>query len=527
MIFEYTPEERQKLEEIEKRYGTQLHRIDIELKKQKEGTEEYNRLLDEMGELGNARIGEIGALFDQAEKARLDAFNGDISAIAAEARRQVDLIIKSRLAFDIVVDEDATQNSSQPEFKPRHKKETRHFISSDEARKLIKSNLNPIVKYLHDNAPEEEKALERYITEYIRKSPYTYQEATTPSAEPLIVTEDIRMPLQTIKKYGLMNDKTMRQLITGNFSKKENNGQLSFWTGVNQAGAAGKTPVVVTMALSFTRENTTLSCRMNAFDNAVYNAISTAFFYHKLTNDGKPFCITPQEIWRLMTGTQDASKNPSPGQVKRVCDSMDKMRFTRLYMDISNEMEAFNLTFDDKRLTKGRIDTYLLKSDKVSFTTEKGKEVVGYRIDNEPILYTYNKAKDHILFVPFNLLDTSQTTGNEGSTIEIKNYLLQQIQLMYNGLRNSCRILYKTLYSATGLADPEHRIDRNEYANENTYKTKIKQEAKKDREKITSILEAWKAKGYIKDFAPIQKSRAFIGVDITLQEKDPTQATLS
>ena len=47
----------------------------------------------------------------------------------------------------------------------------------------------------------------------------------------------------------------------------------------------------------------------------------------------------------------------------------------------------------------------------------------------------------------------------------------------------------------------------------------MRKEAQKDRDKVAAILKAWKAKGYIKDFAPVQKGRAFIGVDVELNRK--------
>lgn len=538
MIFDYTQQEKEQLIKIDEHYAALLDQKDAELKKHGKQTKIYARLLEERDELENTRFAEFALVYERAEQDRFNAFNGDIAAIAAEARRQVGLIIETRIACDIVTDDQsanilqqwqrdsmteakALQRLKDADFITRFEKEGKPVLSSRQARTLIYKGIQLFTEYLKANAPKEAKALDKYISEYISTSPYIYIHTHKPNLEAEIITEDIRKPLPPIETYGLMNDKVSHQLIAGDFTQQETNGQLSFWAGVRQSALTSKTPVVVTMALTFEGENTKLSKRMSAFDNAVHNAIATAFYYHKRNENGKPFYITPQEIWRLMNGTQDASKNPSAGQVKKVCDSMDKMRFTRLYMDISEEVKAYNLTFEDKRLKTGTIDTYLLKSDKVSFTTEKGKELIGYRVDAEPILYTYNAAKDHILFVPFELLGTSQTTGNEGSTIEIRNYLLQQIQLMYNGQRNSRRILYETLYSATGLETPETRIDRSKYNSENAYKSNLRKAAGNDRDKVAAILEAWKAKGYIKGFTPVKKGNSIIGVDIALHKEKP------
>lgn len=534
MVIEYTQQEKEALIKIDKHYAALLDQKDAELKKHGKRTKIYARLLEERDTLEAARFDDMAAVYEQAEQDRFNALNGDIKAIAAEARRQVGLIIEQRINADLVRDEKGSeimqrwQNGiiSEQEaekllqntgFITRYQKEQKPLLTSREARTLIYKGIKLFTEFLKDNQ-KETSALNKYISEYISTSPYIYIYTGKPQEQPETVTDDIRLPLAPIETYGLLNDKVNNQLISGDIFTQETNGQLQIAFRTNQA-AKGKPQVIVSTGLTFTGTQTRFTKRMSAFDNAVYNAISTAFYYHKRESSGRKFYITPQEIWRLMNGTQDASKNPSAAQVKKVCDSMDKMRFARLYMDISEEVQTFKIHFEDDRIEKGVIDTYLLKSDKVSFTTEKGKEIIGYRVDAEPILYTYNAAKDHVLFVPFDLLDTSQTTGNEGSTIEIRNYLLQQIQLMYNGQRNSRRILYETLYSATGLETPENRLKPETYKDENAYKRNVRKEAQKDRDKVAAILKAWKAKGYIKDFAPVQKGRAFIGVDVELNRK--------
>ena len=118
--------------------------------------------------------------------------------------------------------------------------------------------------------------------------------------------------------------------------------------------------------------------------------------------------------------------------------------------------------------------------------------------------------------MPYELLDTSDSTGNEGNTIEFRNYLLQQIGLMYEGQRNNSRILYSTLYRDTGTQPPEERLSPANYSTETAYKRNIRKEAQRDRDKISALLDAWKAKDWIKGYKLVKKGQAYIGVDITL-----------
>jgi len=74
--------------------------------------------------------------------------------------------------------------------------------------------------------------------------------------------------------------------------------------------------------------------------------------------------------------------------------------------------------------------------------------------------------------------------------------------------------MYETLYRDTGITPAEKRVDRNNYSTDNSYQTKIRQEFKKDREKVNGILKSWKEKGWISGYHDIKKSNAVIAVDI-------------
>ena len=343
-------------------------------------------------------------------------------------------------------------------------------------------------------------------------------------------------PLPAIKTYGILNDKVNHDLICSQFLTREIDGQMYMSFETDQASKEekkSKERVIVFTVLSYEGPEPLTSKKLSGYDNSVYNALSTLHYYYQQKYPGEPSIITPQEIWRTMNGITDQSKIPSPAQLKKVCSSIDKMRFTRVFLDISEELQKHNLVFKDERLVNGVIDTYYLKADRGHFVTEKGRVIDAYKIENEPILYSYNKAKDRVLFVPFDLLNTAAVsgpkgesgTGNEGHTIEIREYLLTQIMLMYNKERNK-RILFKTLYEKTGLEQPAQRIDRSKYSTDNAYKTGIKKEAAKDREKIFEILEAWKAKKFIKGFAKVG-AHPITGVDIELMPNPPKVDTES
>lgn len=523
MILDYTEEEHKEWKAIHDKYD-----LSEDFKTEEEFNAALTSALDDFKKRVEAE--RIAAIADNPQKI--------LAAIKYQAEQVIETFVSGQIAAEYLnarvkaatkaVDErhEKAKNAKSPEEKERilraplnegiislkkiaDRIRSKPLLEAKEARLLIDEEIGGLIAALEKY--EERKQVEEIITRALKASPYVYfaPEEKKPTVE------EIRLPLPRFETYGLMNDKLVAQLLQNEAFKQETNGQLAFFWNVDEAPAK-KEPVFVSIALQYEGEETKLSRKMTAFDNEVYNAVSTIYFYHRQKNPGKPLLLTPQEIWRTMNGETDRSYSPSQKQIARTCNSMDKMRFTRVYIDITEEIKAQYITVDDERIQNGKIDTYLLKADKVTFQTDRGTILTGYKVDAEPILYTYNAAKKHILWVPFKLLDTSAETGNEGETIEIRGYLLRQIQLMKNGKRNSTRILYATIYEATAIPTPEQRIERSKYASENAYRTAVKKEAKKDRDKIAAILTAWVGQNHIKGFTPVKEGKSFAGVDIKI-----------
>ena len=337
-----------------------------------------------------------------------------------------------------------------------------------------------------------------------------------------------RKPLSNIKTYGLMNDKVNAQLLqdSTDIFQQEADGQLMLRWAIDQSGK-NEEQIPVYVALTYEGEDLRIGKKLTAFDKQVYEAVGTRFYYLRREEPEAPLCITPQEIWRTMNGKNTSDKNAKPGekQLKRICDSMHKMRFTSLVMDLSEEVKKHHYTFNDERIVKGQISTYLLKCDEVDFMTENGLKLHGFRIKEEPILYTYNRLKDRLLFVPYEMLDTSQYTSDAENVAEFKGYLLQQIQLMINAkepgkkgnyFKRNSTILLETIYKDTGILPPEERAGETAFTSDEARKTYIRKTRKADRDKIEKILDAWTAKKWIKGYELVEKANQVKGYKIKI-----------
>ena len=499
MIIKYTADELQHIEDLKKEYGALISKA--------KDNKERARLSLQLSE-------ELTEYTGSCQRERFKDLEGKPAEILAHAQEQIDRLLE--------IEYRGLTSYGTPEDLKKlgigSFAQGKAYINANFMGDLIRDELRLHIEALRDDKPRLQQ-LFTSIVEAVEGSEYTDNAEITispTSRTPLEVMRYRRSPLADITTYGLMNDKANAQLIQdGGIFQQRADGQLILQWAVNQAPQK-REEVPVYIALTYEGTEGKITKKMAAFDKAVYDAIGTRFYYWKQENPQKPLYITPQEIWRTMNGKRsgDGKAKPSKAQVNRICDSLDKMRFTRFYMDISEEIRAFDLHIEDERIISGHIDSYLLNCSKVEFVTDKGNVVAGYRIGEEPVLYTYNAVKNHLLYVPYEMLDTSTNTSDSENVTEFRNYLLQQIQLMKNAaesgkkgkyFKRSNIILLETIYRDTGILTPEERAAAASFTSDKARQTYLRKTRKADRQKIEGILDAWQTKGWIKGYTVLNQ----------------------
>jgi hypothetical protein len=510
MLIQFTAEEQGRIQEIRDSYREERQRSQAAIDAATD-PDEHKRLLIQHQAIIDRLEDELQAYSDKLQQERFNQITGGAAGIIAHAREQAPAILEAlHKEYAIYYGGEPFTADLINKTGFLSMKQGKLYINANHAAKQLREELQLHIKALRSDKAALQELL-AVIVEAAEDSPLTDNAEIKTDEEdspaPLEVARFRRSPITDITLFGLMNDKANAQIIqeSGIFQQKAD-GQLTLQWAVNQAPQK-REQVPVYIALSFDGTEGKLAKKLNAFDNAVYNAIADLFYYWHRDNPQKPLYITPQEIYRRMNGKQsrDGSAKPSQAQVKRISRSIDKMRHVDFYMDISEEIKAHYITLDDERLIGGYIKDYLLNCSEAGFYTEQGRRVKGYRINNEPILYTYNKAKDHVLFLPFDLLDTSAALSDSENVTEFKLYLLQQIFLMKSGTRSSRKIKLSTLYSATGIQPPEERLTK-EYANEESRQAVIRRLKKADRDKIEKLLDAWTAKKWIKGYKALNSN---------------------
>ena len=467
---------------------------------------------------------------DREEEAKaFKALKGDPEAILNSAREQIPLVIERAedVYLSITIDAD---RDTLVENKMFIKKDGKYYIDAAymmwELRDELRLHLEALKK---DQAKIDE--ISQLIQDAIIKNPYIIADDTSIIDYDKSATETIRQArtrrtsLGVLKTFWLMSTKTANAitLTTSDFLEADADGQLTMKWLVDQSGDSNKAVPTTIYLTTMDKELRGAKKNIKPFDRAVMDTIGSAFKTWEYSHPGEPLHITPTALFRLLKGRQpgDKSCRVSDKQRQDLDASIRKLRATEFSIDISAEVNAKYLKEEGLALLEdsGKLKGFYLTDTLVDVIAlgafdENGRRIPAeYVFSRKPILYTYSEAKGQYLTVDFSVLDVFSDKNVTEYAIEIRNYLITQIENMKNskGYRRSNKILWDTLYKHAGMKDPQTRVelreegDRNgenkvDYSNAHSKSNAISKERAKDRAMVESILKAWKQKGYIKGY---------------------------
>lgn len=332
-------------------------------------------------------------------------------------------------------------------------------------------------------------------------------------ADPVRVPEESvirRSALPAVQRFGIMNDKLAHLLPVGDYKKSDEDGEPVFLMGIEQASAVEKkknisVPVYITMTGADDME---VSKPVTALDLAVISAVGSVYHAVKKQNQAQEVYVTTAEIWRLLNGyaINDATAKPHDKQLARIQKSIERQSVNRVSIDFTAEAERRQLEIDGERIKKGILKGNMLQTQAVEIETEKRQRIVSYKIMAEPILYRYNATKKNLQLVDPDLLQTGRYLKETAGVIEVRLYLINQIQLMKDKKRNNKRILINTIYEKTGLQKPEKRVQPKQ----------VRKARAQDRQKLEAILKALKTKHFINGYKTVTEGNTITGYDILL-----------
>lgn len=213
--------------------------------------------------------------------------------------------------------------------------------------------------------------------------------------------------------------------------------------------------------------------------------------------------FTPEMLYRVMTG--DASAHPEQKQIAAISDSLFKMRFINVDIDLENELLYRKIVRPDEvSITQMQFAENLLtlKTVSLEFENAHGKyRQRGYKVLGTPILYAYSRTTRQVLNIPSSCLQIKDEQGNilrnNEDRIQIKGYLLRRVAVMKGPTTQSNRILFEKIY---GLFEAP------------SYDKK-----RKCRKYVYDVLASWTMDGYIAGYKKITKNGQDYAVEILLR----------
>lgn len=351
----------------------------------------------------------------------------------------------------------------------------------------------------------KEKDLEAVISECLSSSKYIVPDEILKEENPFIVKKNGYTGERRIvdtSKYTAMNSLVTTKLVSTKprVSKNDIPGQYTMQWDIIEPKE-----VFYFATVDFKHEkDISVDSRLDLFDMEIINAIGSIYIAHQNSNPGEPCYIIPLDIWRLMRGKSPNERmHMTSKQEKDLVDHIEKLRRTFFSIDLKSQMEKYGFTFDERfSQKKGIANDTVLNLTAMAIQTARNSKIVtdGYRVNTEPILFTYSRRRKQIITVERELLNVTEDKNLGENTLPFRNYLLRRIASYKSGHLSNNIIKLETIYRDTGVKEPTQRIDQGSYKDKSGYEAVVRRERAKDCKEITNILESWKSKQYIKDF---------------------------
>ena len=340
------------------------------------------------------------------------------------------------------------------------------------------------------------------------------------------VVEDVREAVQVIaydnsrisdfiQQNSPVNNAMIRYADLNDLYSDDRDGRMRLFPAVVREKYGKNEPVIAYVSFSYddTADLEILNNKgrfnITAYDRRVYNAVSTLFTNGRDT-------VSLSEIFSVMTGY--TRTNPTKSQIETIEKSLEKLKSIKVYIDMTQEVRhrlikdkqpliaAGVLSDQSDKVRKAVIEDTMLHFRKGELITENGKVFKSIQIMAEPVLLTYNRSKKTLLTIPMEYIGLKSRNATD-KTIAFQDYLLMRIFGYKNRKMKENKILYDTLYRDAGQEKPE---DSKGFI--------------RDRETVAKMLQEWKDKGLITDFAEVREGRSYTGIVFYTKQMPATGA---
>jgi hypothetical protein len=420
------------------------------------GSQEWKAARKKWFEINDAFNKERSELFKKAELRAFNELNGDITKIFEDAKTQVTRIIYELYQFF---------NNGSGEKK---------LLDGADVKERIVGSLHLHIEALRDNN-KLSKDLTLHIDNAIKRSEYIAPKGTHSNKviDPCTIIST-KYPINFVAP----TDKVSNLAFCGELNSEQVQ-QLA----MERRGS--KKQITTIASINFDDLNGSVQIRgrkeLTAYDREVHDAIITLFV------DGTNEYITPQMIYQVMTGNNEAKLNPK--QAEAISDSITKCMYSRVTIDASEEAKAYGFE-------KFKYDGNLISGERVTATLN-GNVLECLHILRTPVLYELASLKNQIGRFDIKLLNSPINKTEE--IITLQGYLYRRILSMRGG-NLSKTIVYETVYNQIDVSAASDGA--------------LRKKKSKVRDQIKTILDYWKQEDFILGYCENKRGQEVYSVTI-------------
>jgi hypothetical protein len=403
--------------------------------------------------------------------------------------------VPASLVFSYFKDEIAGKNLPYAAIQDQYGREQLHeWMSEFKQRQLRVWALSQKLESLSDDTPEYTEQIQQVLDE--TRDYYRFLGKLPEGPRGYLLNLAFEEITRDVDSSGKIDGPTYHSIRPRNYIMQIDaiTNQLASLGGETQlrVGKQGDQPVLTTVTLDMPDHmRIDGGGTLSTYDKSIINGVTS------LLESGNTVFSIPM-LYHAMTGKQ----NPTVDEqlYEEIGQKLEQMRRMMITIDLSEEKEAHFITDENGAQVEIRdilMEGYLLPLNKVSGTIN-GKRTELFQIIQHPPLYTYSKMRRQLASVRISLLGAP--VNNNSTTIPLKTYLLQRIEMMKNTNNGITRqnILYESVYQELGATEAGK-----------TKKMRI-------RAYTTTILSYFVEQGYIAAYAEYKTGRTVSGVRIEL-----------
>lgn len=241
--------------------------------------------------------------------------------------------------------------------------------------------------------------------------------------------------------------------------------------------------------------------------------------------EAKRATFTVEELCRLIDSNFDAHKKESPKKIERVKDCVDRLRFTEVRIDMTQEAEHRGLKkADGKRWV---LSAYLIPAVAVDVESESedGIRVVDPRLQKYkllalPPLYEYGRRVGQNLRFEAKETKTTGQLYDRGEEAVIKRYVLRKAA-MSKAKGETVRLRYYSSDGKKGMFD-ELGLGKEDYFRSVGTRNERSWKARRQRLHaiVTQVLDSFVENGILSEYAATKTNRMFDGATLKAAPDD-------